>query len=140
MKEESSSQRTSVPKKVGRPRSSVLRDKGMFVRLSESELQEVHRAAEKSGSKTVTSFHRKALMATVRSDTAIHGIDDVRNELRQLAYQVNSAGINLNQLTRAVNEGRLSDDGGLLDVLSAVKEQNTMVMDRMIGLFKQGVS
>ena len=73
-------------KKAGRPSKDVSRSRVMLVRLKQKDAQRVEAAAKKNGFKTVSAFHRQALLAAATSQEAMGSVEEIKPALRELVY------------------------------------------------------
>ena len=66
----------------------------------------------------------------------MRSMEALKPELRLLVYEVNSIGINLNQLTRGMHNGKIVSTEALFKVLTVVAEQNALLQNRLTDIFK----
>lgn len=125
-----------APKKRGRPKKETGRFRTVSVRFDESEVQNLSQVSAKNKFKTVSAFCRTVLLAAVNSKEPMGSMDEIKPELRGLIYEVNSVGVNLNQLARGMNDGKIVQNNELRDILSAVQDSNNKLRTTLVEKLK----
>lgn len=109
------------------------RDLFVKVRFSPAEYDKLLALAEKDelsrtrmGKKNVSAYIRQCSLTTSAEMTAMQ----IRNELREIRYQVRKIGVNINQTTKKINAGF----GTQLDIEIMEEELKKMnaAIDRML--------
>ena len=103
---------TPTPRRRGRPKAAVVRDRLVVVRVSGPERERLRRTARGTGLSVSEFLRRRAFGRPVRARV------DARAEL-----QLRAIGVNLNQLARAANAAGQVERGRDIDaVLGEIRE------------------